>query len=46
VVPMMEEEQNGVVPGRGGESQADITVLGCGDGVEAVGVAAVSKRAR
>jgi hypothetical protein len=35
-----------VVPRRGGESQADSAVPRCGDGVEAVGVVAVSKRAR
>jgi hypothetical protein len=39
-VPTTEEERDGVVPGCGGEGQANDAVLGHGDGMEAVGVAA------
>jgi hypothetical protein len=42
---MAEDEQDGVVPGHGGESRADGVVPRRGDGVEAVEVAAWSKRA-
>jgi hypothetical protein len=46
VVPTMEEERDGAVPGCGSEGRADGAVPGLGDSVEVVGVAAVSKRAR
>jgi hypothetical protein len=46
VVAMVEEEQDDAVPGGGSEGRADDAVLGRGDGVEAVGVAAASKRGR
>jgi hypothetical protein len=39
-VLMTEVERDGVVPRRGGEGQANDTILGRGDGMEAVGVAA------
>jgi hypothetical protein len=42
---MAEEEWDGVVSDRGGEGRADDTVLGCSDDVEAIGVAAASKKA-
>jgi hypothetical protein len=39
-VPTTEVERDGVVPGRGGEGQANGAILRRGDGMEAVGVAA------
>jgi hypothetical protein len=46
VVPMMEKEWDGTVPGCGDEGWADSMVPGRGDSVEVVGVdSAASKRA-
>jgi hypothetical protein len=41
----VEEERDGVVSDHGGEGRADDTVLGCSNDVEAIGVAAASKKA-
>jgi hypothetical protein len=45
VVPTMEEEWDGAVPEGGSEGRAADAIPRCSDGVEAVGVAAVSKKA-
>jgi hypothetical protein len=44
VVPMMEEEQYGRIPGCGGEGRADGAVPGRGDAMEAVEVMVVWTR--
>jgi hypothetical protein len=41
-----EEEQDDMVPGHDGDSQADGVVLGCDDYVEAVGVVAMLTQRR
>jgi hypothetical protein len=46
VVPMVEEECDGTVPGHSDEGWADDVVPWCGDGMEAIEVAAASKRKR
>jgi hypothetical protein len=45
VAPTAEEERGAAVPGHSSEGRADGAVPGCGDSVEVVGVATVSKRA-